>query len=245
MAAPKLHIDDSGSKSGLISPSGCAIYTPETFVHSLSMRPACRAVPTSPAAPRLHSQGPSLRLQPGWVARQTRTAAAAPCRAAGEGQAPAAAAAAPPAASAGAQLASSPPAAAQVGAAADNSNNDWAAAAGAAQRGTQPHAAAEQPQGTQPQSSVGELGIPAELLPRHLAVIMDGNSRWAAARRRPAAAGYAAGVEALRSVVRCCHGWGVPCLTVSAACCALACILPGSVMVVCSGDAVGSSSLRS
>lgn len=90
---------------------------------------------------------------------------------------------------------------------------------GAAQRGTQPHAAAEQaqcaPQQQAAAAAVGELGIPAELLPRHLAVIMDGNSRWATARGRPAAAGYAAGVEALRTVVRCCHAWGVPCLTVS------------------------------
>ncbi|EFN60106.1 hypothetical protein CHLNCDRAFT_29281 [Chlorella variabilis] len=45
---------------------------------------------------------------------------------------------------------------------------------------------------------------------------MDGNSRWAAARKRPAAFGYQQGVEALRSVVRCCHSWRVPCLTVYA-----------------------------
>ncbi|KAL4418677.1 hypothetical protein ABPG77_010624 [Micractinium sp. CCAP 211/92] len=45
---------------------------------------------------------------------------------------------------------------------------------------------------------------------------MDGNSRWAQRRGLPPAAGYQRGVEALRRVVRCCHEWGIPCLTVYA-----------------------------
>ena len=49
-------------------------------------------------------------------------------------------------------------------------------------------------------ASVAELP-PRSLLPRHLAVIMDGNSRWAASRGLPTADGHAAGVVALRALV--------------------------------------------
>src|SRR5882762_9559320 len=38
-------------------------------------------------------------------------------------------------------------------------------------------------------------------LPRHVAVIMDGNGRWAAKRGQPRIAGHRAGVEAVRAVV--------------------------------------------
>lgn len=38
-------------------------------------------------------------------------------------------------------------------------------------------------------------------LPRHLAVIMDGNGRWAAQRGQPRIAGHRAGVEAVRAAV--------------------------------------------
>src|SRR3989442_12322407 len=38
-------------------------------------------------------------------------------------------------------------------------------------------------------------------LPRHVAVIMDGNGRWAARRGQPRIAGHRAGVEAVRAVV--------------------------------------------
>ena len=39
-------------------------------------------------------------------------------------------------------------------------------------------------------------------LPRHVAIIMDGNGRWARAQARPRSAGHTAGVEALRDIVR-------------------------------------------
>ncbi|KAI3429671.1 hypothetical protein D9Q98_005756 [Chlorella vulgaris] len=55
---------------------------------------------------------------------------------------------------------------------------------------------------------------PRELLPGHLAAIMDGNGRWAAARGLPPVFGYQAGIDALRTVIHCCLDWGVPCLTV-------------------------------
>src|SRR5918993_3721573 len=40
-----------------------------------------------------------------------------------------------------------------------------------------------------------------ERLPRHVAIIMDGNGRWAAGRGQPRIAGHRAGVEAVRSAV--------------------------------------------
>lgn len=60
------------------------------------------------------------------------------------------------------------------------------------------------------------LGVPPHLLPQHVAVIMDGNSRWARQRGLPASAGHQAGVEALRTTIRCCTQWGIPCLTIYA-----------------------------
>jgi len=38
-------------------------------------------------------------------------------------------------------------------------------------------------------------------LPQHVAIIMDGNGRWAAARRKPRIAGHRAGVESVRAIV--------------------------------------------
>jgi undecaprenyl diphosphate synthase len=50
----------------------------------------------------------------------------------------------------------------------------------------------------------------------HLAVIMDGNGRWAQARRLPRLAGHRAGTENLRRVLRACKDFGVKILTVYA-----------------------------
>ncbi|MGQ9497730.1 MAG: isoprenyl transferase [Desulfotomaculales bacterium] len=50
-------------------------------------------------------------------------------------------------------------------------------------------------------------------LPRHVAVIMDGNGRWAARRGLPRAAGHRAGAEALRGIVRKTAALGIPYLT--------------------------------
>ena len=51
------------------------------------------------------------------------------------------------------------------------------------------------------------------LVPRHVAIIMDGNGRWAKARGRPRAFGHSAGVEAVRTVVRAAGDAGVKALT--------------------------------
>ena len=56
----------------------------------------------------------------------------------------------------------------------------------------------------------------AEKLPAHLALIMDGNGRWAEARNLPRTAGHRAGADAVRTVVRECRRLGIPHLTLYA-----------------------------
>jgi undecaprenyl diphosphate synthase len=53
-------------------------------------------------------------------------------------------------------------------------------------------------------------------IPRHIAIIMDGNGRWAKQRFMPRVAGHQRGVEALREVVKGCRDLGVEYLTVFA-----------------------------
>ncbi|HEU0187093.1 MAG TPA: isoprenyl transferase [Gallionellaceae bacterium] len=59
--------------------------------------------------------------------------------------------------------------------------------------------------------------IPEALqVPRHIAIIMDGNGRWAKQRFLPRVAGHQRGVESLREAVKRCLGMGVEYLTVFA-----------------------------
>lgn len=53
-------------------------------------------------------------------------------------------------------------------------------------------------------------------LPRHVAIIMDGNGRWAKKRHLPRFAGHTTGVESVRSVVGECLKLGIPVLTLFA-----------------------------
>jgi len=53
-------------------------------------------------------------------------------------------------------------------------------------------------------------------LPRHIAVIMDGNGRWASKRGLPRTAGHAAGAETFRSIATYCKDIGIEYLTVYA-----------------------------
>jgi len=55
-----------------------------------------------------------------------------------------------------------------------------------------------------------------ETLPRHVAIIMDGNGRWARKRHLPRQAGHVAGVNAVREVVRCACDIGLEALTLYA-----------------------------
>ena len=49
--------------------------------------------------------------------------------------------------------------------------------------------------------------------PRHVAIIMDGNGRWAEARGLPRVAGHEAGAESVREITRACREQGVQALT--------------------------------
>jgi undecaprenyl diphosphate synthase len=52
--------------------------------------------------------------------------------------------------------------------------------------------------------------------PRHVAIIMDGNGRWAKKKRLPRAMGHREGGEAVRRTVKACAKLGVECLTIYA-----------------------------
>lgn len=52
-----------------------------------------------------------------------------------------------------------------------------------------------------------------ERLPQHVAVIMDGNGRWAKRQGLPRIMGHKRGVDALKDLLRCCKDWGVKALT--------------------------------
>jgi undecaprenyl diphosphate synthase len=56
--------------------------------------------------------------------------------------------------------------------------------------------------------------LPAYEVPRHVAIIMDGNGRWAAARGLPRGEGHRRGVEALRKTVRAAGEMGIAILTI-------------------------------
>jgi len=58
--------------------------------------------------------------------------------------------------------------------------------------------------------------IDLDRLPRHIAVIMDGNGRWARKRKLPRIAGHRAGIKAVRQVAEACLRLGVPYLTLYA-----------------------------
>lgn len=56
----------------------------------------------------------------------------------------------------------------------------------------------------------------AGAVPRHVAIIMDGNGRWAKQRHLPRLAGHRAGVEAVRRVTRAARSMGIEALTLYA-----------------------------
>ena len=64
-----------------------------------------------------------------------------------------------------------------------------------------------------PQTDSKQLNLPA---PEHIAIIMDGNGRWAKQRGLPRTAGHAAGGEAFRRIANYCRTLGVKYLTVYA-----------------------------
>lgn len=61
-----------------------------------------------------------------------------------------------------------------------------------------------------------KAGDGAEVLPRHIAIILDGNGRWARRRGLPRTAGHAAGAETFRRIATYCRDIGIDYLTVYA-----------------------------
>ena len=53
-------------------------------------------------------------------------------------------------------------------------------------------------------------------LPEHIAIIMDGNGRWAQKRKLPRTAGHKAGIETLREIIRTCSDLKIKYLTLYA-----------------------------
>ena len=58
--------------------------------------------------------------------------------------------------------------------------------------------------------------VPAPLVPRHVAIIMDGNGRWAKARGKPRVFGHTRGVDAVRASLQACGERGIEYLTLFA-----------------------------
>ncbi|MEE4659743.1 MAG: polyprenyl diphosphate synthase [Halieaceae bacterium] len=54
------------------------------------------------------------------------------------------------------------------------------------------------------------------MVPQHIAIIMDGNNRWASRRGLPGSAGHRAGVEAIRNILEACNDRGIKVLTLFA-----------------------------
>ncbi|MBN7797533.1 polyprenyl diphosphate synthase [Parahaliea mediterranea] len=69
---------------------------------------------------------------------------------------------------------------------------------------------------TKSQGSDKGAAANAAVVPRHVAIIMDGNNRWARRQGVPGPAGHRAGVEAVRGVLRSCRDHGVEVLTLFA-----------------------------
>ena len=57
------------------------------------------------------------------------------------------------------------------------------------------------------------MSAPCRKVPRHVAIIMDGNGRWARERGLPRIFGHRAGIESVREIVRACGEVGIEALT--------------------------------
>jgi len=64
------------------------------------------------------------------------------------------------------------------------------------------------------EAEISQSVPPAFEVPRHVAIIMDGNGRWAAARGLPRAEGHRRGVEALRRTIRAAGEIGIEIVTI-------------------------------
>ncbi len=66
-----------------------------------------------------------------------------------------------------------------------------------------------------PRTAIGpsSIGLTPEQLPKHIAVIMDGNGRWAKQRGLPRIEGHRRGVKSVRTIVESCADFGIEQLT--------------------------------
>ena len=60
------------------------------------------------------------------------------------------------------------------------------------------------------------LSVPQNMLPHHIAIVMDGNGRWAKAKGDSRSAGHEAGARTLKRIVRAASDMGIEVLTVYA-----------------------------
>ena len=67
-----------------------------------------------------------------------------------------------------------------------------------------------------PGGLIADRQLPPEHVPAHVAIIMDGNGRWAQTRGLPRSSGHAAGTEALRDIIRASDDWGIKALSIYA-----------------------------
>ncbi|MFN3656393.1 MAG: isoprenyl transferase [Pseudolabrys sp.] len=65
-----------------------------------------------------------------------------------------------------------------------------------------------------PEANISQDATRSFVVPRHVAIIMDGNGRWAAARGLPRAEGHRRGVEALRRTIRAAGEIGIGVITI-------------------------------
>ena len=66
------------------------------------------------------------------------------------------------------------------------------------------------------EEEIRAFGLAKEALPKHIAVIMDGNRRWAKAKKLSRSAGHRAGVDRLRGIIRVSSDLGITSLTLYA-----------------------------
>ena len=63
---------------------------------------------------------------------------------------------------------------------------------------------------------IRSFGLIPDRIPKHIAIVMDGNGRWATAKGLPRGAGHRAGVNALKDIIRFTSDVGVESLTIYA-----------------------------
>ena len=63
------------------------------------------------------------------------------------------------------------------------------------------------------ENTAGRLGLTVEQMPHHIAIIMDGNGRWAQRKGLPRAEGHRQGGKTVETIAQCCVDFGIESLT--------------------------------